>query len=158
EHDATERRITELYIKAVDQLGSDRAAVRLGGLYALERLGQNNPDHRQTVVDVLCAYLRMPYTPPANDPEDNSRWEELQVRQTAQRILADHLRDQTYGGQDAGGSVPNTFWPGIELLDLRGAHLVDFHLIDCRIGSMEFHRVTFSGETLFRGTTCNLGF
>jgi hypothetical protein len=100
----------------------------------------------------------MPYTPPANDPEDASRREELQVRQTAQRILADHLRDQTYRGQRADGSVPKTFWPGIELLDLTGAHLVDFHLIDCRIGSTDFNRVTFSGETLFRGTTCDLGF
>ncbi|WP_242911340.1 hypothetical protein [Actinomadura terrae] len=60
EHDALERRITDLYVKAVDQLGSDRAAVRLGGLYALERLGQNHPGLRQTVVNVLCAYLRMP--------------------------------------------------------------------------------------------------
>ncbi len=68
EHDATERRITELYVKAVDQIGSEHAAVRLGGLYALERLGQNTPDHRQTVVNVICAYLRMPYTPPAETP------------------------------------------------------------------------------------------
>ncbi|GGM84664.1 hypothetical protein GCM10012275_64210 [Longimycelium tulufanense] len=64
EDDASERRITELYTKAVEQLGSDKAPVRLGGLYALERLAQNNPSHRQTIVDVICAYLRMPYTPP----------------------------------------------------------------------------------------------
>lgn len=32
-HDADERRITELYTKAADQLGSDKAAVRLAGLY-----------------------------------------------------------------------------------------------------------------------------
>jgi hypothetical protein len=38
EHDATERRVTELYTKAVEQLGSDKAPVRLGGMYALERL------------------------------------------------------------------------------------------------------------------------
>ncbi|MEU7459272.1 pentapeptide repeat-containing protein [Streptosporangium roseum] len=62
--DAIERRITELYTKAVEQLGSDKAAVRLGGLYALERLAQDNPGHRQTVVNVICAYLRMPYAPP----------------------------------------------------------------------------------------------
>src|SRR6266540_967668 len=31
EHDATERRITDLYTKAVELLGSDRPAVRLGG-------------------------------------------------------------------------------------------------------------------------------
>jgi uncharacterized protein YjbI with pentapeptide repeats len=64
DRDATERRITELYTKAVDQLGSDQAPVRLAGLYALERLAHSSPEHRQTIVDVICAYLRMPYTPP----------------------------------------------------------------------------------------------
>lgn len=63
--DASERRVTELYTRAADQLGSDKAPVRLAGLYALERLGQSNPGQRQTIVDVLCAYLRMPYEPPA---------------------------------------------------------------------------------------------
>jgi hypothetical protein len=53
--DATERRITELYTKAVEQLGSDKAPVRLGGLYALERLAQDNPAQRQTIVNVICA-------------------------------------------------------------------------------------------------------
>ncbi|WP_189246292.1 pentapeptide repeat-containing protein [Streptosporangium pseudovulgare] len=76
-HDATERRVTELYTKAVEQLGSDKAAVRLGGLYALERLAQDNPGHRQTIVNVICAYLRMPYTPPdpvpAPDPGRDRR-------------------------------------------------------------------------------------
>ena len=63
--DATERRITELYTKAVEQLGNDKAPVRLGGLYALERLAQDNPPHRQTIVNVICAYLRMPFSPTA---------------------------------------------------------------------------------------------
>jgi uncharacterized protein YjbI with pentapeptide repeats len=62
--DATERRITELYTKAADQLGSEQAPVRLAGLYALERLAHSTVEHRQTIVDVICAYLRMPYTPP----------------------------------------------------------------------------------------------
>lgn len=59
--DASGRRVTELYARAADQLGSDKAPVRLAGLYALERLGQGSPNHRQTIVEVLCAYLRMPY-------------------------------------------------------------------------------------------------
>ncbi|MFI9388930.1 hypothetical protein [Kutzneria sp. NPDC052558] len=64
EADATARRITELYTKAADQLGSGKAPVRLAGLYALERLAQDNPRQRPTIVQVLCAYLRMPYLPP----------------------------------------------------------------------------------------------
>ncbi|MDI5978236.1 hypothetical protein [Amycolatopsis magusensis] len=68
EHDAIERRVTELYTKAVEQLGSDKPVVRQGGLYALERVAQDNPAHRQTVINVLCAYLRAPYTPPPDQP------------------------------------------------------------------------------------------
>jgi hypothetical protein len=49
-------------ITAVDQFGSDKAVVRHGGLYALERVAQNNSTQRQTVVDAICAYLR-PLTP-----------------------------------------------------------------------------------------------
>ncbi|MGH3855485.1 MAG: pentapeptide repeat-containing protein [Pseudonocardiaceae bacterium] len=64
DRDATERRITELYTKAADQLGSEQAPVRLAGLYALERLAHSTIEHRQSIVDVICAYLRMPYTPP----------------------------------------------------------------------------------------------
>ncbi|WP_409490698.1 pentapeptide repeat-containing protein [Amycolatopsis sp. cmx-11-12] len=59
-HDATERRITDLYTKAAEQLGSGKAAVRLAGVFALERLAQAAPELRQTVVDLLCAYIRMP--------------------------------------------------------------------------------------------------
>jgi hypothetical protein len=36
DRDATGRRITGLYARAVEQLGNDKAPVRLGGLYALE--------------------------------------------------------------------------------------------------------------------------
>ena len=114
DRDATERRITELYTKAVEQLGNDKAPVRLGGLYALERLAQDNPAQRQTIVNVICAYLRMPFAPEA--PEARRRtpgrrveplaymWQqERQVRLTAQRILADHLRVDWFEGQAAAG-------------------------------------------------------
>ena len=56
DRDATERRITELYTRAVEQLGNDKAPVRLGGLYALERLAQDNPAQRQAIVNVVWSY------------------------------------------------------------------------------------------------------
>ena len=71
DRDAPERLISELYTTAVEQLSSDKAPVRFGGLCALERLAQDNPSHRQTAVNVICAYLRMPFSPtaPATKPE-----------------------------------------------------------------------------------------
>ena len=105
ERDTSEQRITELYTRAVDQLGAEKAPVRLGGLHALERLAQNTPAQRQTIVDVICSYLRMPFASPGDQapgedaPEDaHSRYEqrrqELQVRLTAQRILSAHLQPE----------------------------------------------------------------
>ncbi len=106
-YDAAERRVTELYTKAADQLGSAKAPVRFAGIYALERLAQGSPEHRQTIVNLLCAYLRMPFTPPpeqltgqqaesryAIEAEERfaGRREEREVRLTAQRVLIRHLR------------------------------------------------------------------
>ncbi|MFE0028127.1 pentapeptide repeat-containing protein [Amycolatopsis sp. NPDC059021] len=68
-HDATERRITDLYTKAAEQLSSDKAAVQLAGVLALERLAQGAPELRQTVVDLLCAHIRM--TPSAGKQSAN---------------------------------------------------------------------------------------
>lgn len=135
EHDATERRATEMYSRAADQLGSDKAPVRLAGLYALERLAQNHLQQRQTIVNVVCAYLRMPFKPGARGTA-----EELQVRKAAQRILMLHLRPGSEG----------SFWPDTDL-DLSEAKLVDFTLTHCRIRSAVFDRAVFSGVTDFSG-------
>ncbi|MCO1577084.1 pentapeptide repeat-containing protein [Crossiella sp. SN42] len=140
-HDATERRVTELYTKAAEQLGSDKAPVRLARLHALERLAQGAPEHRQTIVNVLCAYLRMPV-------EDSDPGQERQVRLTAQHILAAHLRPDRY----ADGQITNdNFWPGIAL-DLSGASLVEFNLSGGEVGAAVFVGTTFEGDARFSAT------
>jgi Pentapeptide repeats (8 copies) len=51
--------VTDRYTKAIDQLDDAKAlAVRLGGLYALERIAHDSPDDRATIAEVLCAYAR----------------------------------------------------------------------------------------------------
>jgi uncharacterized protein YjbI with pentapeptide repeats len=51
--------LMDRYIKAVDQLDAQRAvAVRLGGLYMLERIARDSPDDRKAIAEVLCAYAR----------------------------------------------------------------------------------------------------
>ncbi len=51
-------KITERFSKAVEMLGSERLEVRLGGIYALERIARDSqPDH-WTVMEVLTAFIR----------------------------------------------------------------------------------------------------
>jgi uncharacterized protein YjbI with pentapeptide repeats len=159
--DATERRVTELYTKAADQLGSDKAPVRLAGLYALERLAQDNPSQRQTIVNVLCAYLRMPYTPPGEPPtnddpklrkelltEHREAIQEREVRLAAQRILPHHLQPEN----DETGDPVETFWTDIDL-DLTGAALIDFGLDSCTMRTARFRSATFTGNAGFFSAT-----
>jgi hypothetical protein len=47
--------ITDRYTKAIEQLGSDKLDVRLGGIYALERIATDSQRDHPTVVEVLSA-------------------------------------------------------------------------------------------------------
>ncbi len=53
-----QRRITESFAKAVEQLGSDKLEVRLGGIYSLERISKESPDDYWTVMENLTAFVR----------------------------------------------------------------------------------------------------
>lgn len=50
--------LTDRYTAAVGQLGSDSVDVRLGGIYALERLMKDSPADQPTIVEVLAAFVR----------------------------------------------------------------------------------------------------
>ena len=50
--------ITERFTRAVEQLGHDKMAVRLGGIYALGRIAKDSKSDRDTVVEILSAYFR----------------------------------------------------------------------------------------------------
>jgi hypothetical protein len=50
--------ITERLTRSVDQLASPSVDVRLGGLYALERVAKNSYEDRDTVTAILTAFIR----------------------------------------------------------------------------------------------------
>ena len=50
--------VTDRYTKAIEQLGSDKLDVRLGGIYALERVALDSPRDHLTVIEVLAAFIR----------------------------------------------------------------------------------------------------
>jgi uncharacterized protein YjbI with pentapeptide repeats len=104
-------------------------------------------------------------TQPETTADGNSdTWQqEKQVRLTAQRLLAEHLRDDRTPDQRSAGSPGPRFWPDIRL-DLTGATLIDldFHRIvaaDARFNQAtftdgaQFYEATFTGFAAFRGAT-----
>lgn len=60
-----EGKITERFSQAIDQLGGDKLEVRLGGIYALERIAKDSERDHWPIMEILSAYLR-----------EHARWEE----------------------------------------------------------------------------------
>ena len=96
------RTLNERFATAAGQLGSDKPpAVRLAGVYAMAGLADDWDENRQTCVDVLCAYLRMPYEPDPGDeapePERLAFRANREVRHTVIRVITAHLKDERGG-------------------------------------------------------------
>lgn len=53
-----EGQITERFTRAIDQLGSDKMEVRLGGIYGLERIANDSARDHWQVMEVLTTYVR----------------------------------------------------------------------------------------------------
>ncbi|MFF9490252.1 pentapeptide repeat-containing protein [Streptomyces sp. NPDC014676] len=168
---------TERFTTAVSQLGEESAAVRLGGVHALAGLADDAPTRalRQTCIDVLCSYLRLPYTAeadlPAGDAGARHAYLALrEVRHTVVRLLRNHLRlapehphswqghdldltNVTFDGGDFSGAV---FVGGT--VSFGGATFADgtlsFNKAVFAGGTASFDRATFAGGTVsFGGAT-----
>ena len=53
-----DRQITERYTRAVEQLGSDKLELRLGAIYAMERIARDSERDHWPIMEILTAYVR----------------------------------------------------------------------------------------------------
>jgi hypothetical protein len=60
-----QRRITESFSKATEQLASEKIEARLGGIYTLERISRESPEDYRIVMETLTAFVR-----------ERARWKE----------------------------------------------------------------------------------
>ncbi|GAA4538986.1 pentapeptide repeat-containing protein [Amycolatopsis samaneae] len=131
----------ERFAKSVELLGHEADQVRVGALHALAGLAQSRAGYRQTVLDVLCSYLRRPFEHPHGDEvatgqrTDPATDRERQVRLTAQRLIRELLP-----AADAAGA------PAYKL-DLTGAALEYFDLSRRVIGELVMRYVSLHSST-----------
>jgi uncharacterized protein YjbI with pentapeptide repeats len=63
-----EGQVTDRYTKAITQLGSKKLDVRIGGIYALERIARDSAKDHPTVMEVLTAFIREHSRKPLPEP------------------------------------------------------------------------------------------
>jgi hypothetical protein len=98
-HEIERSRISdERFAKSIELLGNEADQVRVGAMHSLAGLARTRPEYRQTVLDVLCAYLRRPFEHPSFDRD--IKWDkesraaaerERLVRRAAERLIRDIL-------------------------------------------------------------------
>ncbi|MFJ7217974.1 pentapeptide repeat-containing protein [Amycolatopsis sp. NPDC098790] len=124
--------LNERFATACGQIGHEKPAVRLAGVYAMASLADEWLEQRQVCIDVLCAYLRIPYEP-SLDPWYHD--EESEVRLSITTVISDHLR--------AGAPVS---WQGHDFNFLRAVlRSADFADIRVTGGRLLFSLARFPG-------------
>jgi hypothetical protein len=155
--------LNERFATAAGQLGSDKpGAVRLAGVYAMTGLADDWPENRQTCVDVLCAYMRMPYEPDpgqdASGPERLAFRASREVRHTVIRVIGAHLKeDAAVSWQGLNFDFTGVVFDGG---NFRGARFsggdVDFFGAEFSRGMVDFFGAKFSGGDVSFGVALQM--
>ena len=169
-----EGRVTDRYTKAIEQLGSKELDVRIGGIYALERIARDSAKDHPAVMEVLAAFIREhsreQWPPPDPDNPDQLRLTRPDVqaaatvagRRNAKRDIrpidltrADLTRTDLTGAHLAGARLDGADLTGVHLTgarlndaDLTGARLNDADLTRARLNDADLTRARLTGTDL----------
>ena len=167
-----EAQVTDRYTKAIGQLGDAQLAIRLGGIYALERIAVDSPRDHRTVVEVLSAYVR-DATQQVRDATEQAKPKLPSDRPVAQEgpgklvdVSVGAVRPPPQAATDIAvavtvqGRLPNrkgvlradltnAFLPGLELV---GADLTRAQLAQANLSSAKLIDVGLSGAWLMNAT------
>lgn len=144
-----EGQITGRFTQAIDQLGSNRPdgvpklEIRLGGIYALERIARDSERDHWPIMEVLTAYIRenAPWTadePAARPPEA--------IPADIQAILT------VLGRRTRSYRREENRWLDLSRADLRGANLVGAHLEGANLTGSHLEEANLTGAHLEEAT------
>jgi uncharacterized protein YjbI with pentapeptide repeats len=167
-HDRT-RVFNERFTTIAAQLGDAQPAVRLAGVHAMAGLADDWKSNRQTCIDVLCAYLRMPYEPDPGEqapaPERLAFRANREVRHTVIRVITAHLSGgATVSWQGLNFDFTGVVFDGGSFGGARfSGGMVGFDDAEFTGGTVRFNGAEFTGGTVrfngarFSGGTVDFG-
>jgi len=133
---AETKQFVERFGAATSQMGDHSPTVRLGGAYAMAALADEYPNRRQQCIDVLCAYLRLPYLP-----------------STENSLVSEVTQERTWTTGNGTGIERRTYIlrPHDRVVRLTIIRLVSEHLQEDSLISWQGHTFDFTGGTFDGG-------
>ena len=151
-------RVTGRYAKAIEQLASGQLDVRIGGIYALERIARDSPRDHPTIMEVLAAFIREhsreqwpPAEPGAESPAPTTRPDV----QAAATVIG--RRSVGYDSQPIDLRAANLARANLNGADLNGADLTRANLAQVKLAGAnlfvaDLTRANLPGVDLTRAT------
>ena len=112
------RQVIDRYTKAIAQLSSDKLDVRIGSIYALERVARDSARHRPPVMEVLAAFICEYSHKPLRPPDPGGLVQEPPARPDVQAALTVVMRRKQQRN--------------VRPIDLTGANLIRVRLLCAR--------------------------
>ncbi|MFE2580121.1 pentapeptide repeat-containing protein [Streptomyces sp. NPDC059378] len=148
--------ITQRFTAAVEQLGSTSPEVRIGAVYALERIAHDSPDDRGPIAEVLCSFVkRTGPAVPLNErptPRNQAHKGELARTHGGEEPLSVRFPDRqaamTVLGRRAPAPRPQEL--PLDRIDLRRARLAFADLADADLHYCDLSDARLTGADLGR--------
>ena len=121
--------LSERYTQAIGQLGSKQVGVRIGAIYALERIAVDSVRDRSTVFDVLSWYIRDYSHKQPLGPDVQAAIKA--IRDTRMSLRSIDLADASLVGIDVSGS--DLVKANLARADLAGAILTEAKLVEANL-------------------------
>jgi uncharacterized protein YjbI with pentapeptide repeats len=151
---AEQGQITDRYNAAISNLGSSSVDVRLGGVYALQRIMQDSPRDQSTVVAVLCAFIRdhakMATARPPHTSGTQSSVGLTPSTDVQAALTVVTTRDSAHDGPNTVVDFTGANLPGADLFnaDLNGAILTDVNLTGADLTDANLNGAILNGAKL----------
>jgi hypothetical protein len=154
--EAKEGHITDRFTKAIDQLGAIKEdgklklEVRLGGVYALERIARDSKKDHWPIMEILTAYVRE-HAPWDREDEGESPRAKPLAKDIQAILTVVGRRLRTYGkGEDQPLDLRKVQLVGANLdgANLEGANFQDTNLIDAHLNGANLDGAYLNGAVL----------
>ena len=164
---ANQKQITERFSKAIEQLGSDKPEVILGGIYTLERIARDSAPDQWTIMEVLTAFVRQnaPVIKEneSQSPEDQKKFLELRISiQACLTVIGERkhpdLENKRLDLTEVNISGFNLFKANLTRANLTGANLTEAYLFRADLTGAVLYGAVLTGANLIKAnlTEANL--
>lgn len=146
-----EGNVTDRFSRAVEQLGSDKLDVRIGGIYALWRVAEHSDRDHEAVVSIMAAFLRTHLPWPPQEPGAPAAEVSINAVRPLESRAADAQTALTCLGVLGRRRTPG--WLNVSFADLRradcdGLWLNGVNLDGTCLEAASVYQVNLSGASL----------